>query len=189
LYTLSNLWPDFSFIYMYMYPLIHIMYLGNTNIYIYIYVCIYIYIYIYIYMYIYIMYIIKIYVYMCVDNHFDMLFPGKDYSSHSQHHLLTCSSLCRSRPFGLPSVHVSMSIIIALVQLMLKQSYWWNFRSVASDISRRQNYQVPPVSLALTKFTLCIPQWSRVLGVGLLCRCIYWDLVPQLCIVIGCGFP
>lgn len=60
-----------------------------------------------------------------------------------------------------------MFIIIAIVQLMVMQSYWWDIIGVAFDVPRRQNLTESSVSLGLYKLSAHLfynDPWSLGLG-------------------------
>lgn len=79
--------------------------------------------------------------------------------------------------------HIIMSVV--LVQLLPKQSCWWDLKGLASDISRRHNLTANAVILLKT-FHLLLEPWSWTL------RCSCWIVDASLltgiynCILIGC---
>ena len=81
------------------------------------------------------------------------------------------------RPVG--SIPIRMSIAVVFIQFTFRQSCWWEFMGVASDVSRIHNLIA---ECWLLKFLYL--QWFLSLGIGvweLFCRCIFWDWVPHLC--------
>lgn len=64
--------------------------------------------------------------------------PGENYFPHSQHALVSCSSLCRVEASrAILHVHISMAFGVIIVWLLFRQSCWQDFVDIASNISRR----------------------------------------------------
>lgn len=58
----------------------------------------------------------------------------EDDFSHAPHFLAAHSSLRSTRPSELSLLYFGMLVSVVLVQLRLRQSWWWDFVGVASDI-------------------------------------------------------
>lgn len=85
-------------------------------------------------------------------------------------------------------VHFGMSIFI-LIQLMFRQSCWWGFMSVTSDITRRQNFTTNSlIHWLLKSFCTLFHNVPWALDEGVFYRCVHWDWAVQLCILIGWDF-
>lgn len=95
-------------------------------------------------------------------------------------------------PHGFCPVQFGQLVDVMLVQLTFGWSCWWHFMGIASDVTRWDN--LTTTSLILSLLQSFYPLFHNVsltlgaLGTGVLCRCIYWDGFPQLCILIGCVF-
>lgn len=95
---------------------------------------------------------------------------GEVYFSHSQQPLVIYSSLCRAEVSWTSSVHFGMSTVV-LVQIRVKESCWWDFMGVAAGIPRRHSRTA--WSLALTIFPFLLWSLPRVIGTGILYKCIH----------------
>jgi hypothetical protein len=81
------------------------------------------------------------------------------------------------RPPGLSLVHIRMSTTIALDQLLLRQSCWWDFTDVASHITRRHNSTANDLIHGLLQsFRSLFCNDPRVLGAGVVGQ--KYPLVP-----------
>lgn len=79
--------------------------------------------------------------------------------------------------------------LIVLLQLMCRQSWWWDFMGVAADITRRHILTEKPLVLWLYQsFHSLFENVPWALGVGVFCKHIHQHWVPHLCTMIGCGF-
>lgn len=56
------------------------------------------------------------------------------------------------RPYGLSPVYNGKYISVDLVSKMVRQSYWWDFMSIASDIPGRKGNTANSDPLDLTTF-------------------------------------
>lgn len=106
-----------------------------------------------------------------------MVFSWEDYFFLSHNSLLVCSFFCvGQRPPGLLYIHLSVSSIVGLVQLMTTQSCLWEFIGWHLDISKRHS---------LTKNTLIHLQYftpsSEMLSYSSLCSIV----VSYIFLVVG----
>lgn len=93
------------------------------------------------------------------------------------------------RPPHLCPVHLSVSFVSVFVQLMCRQSCWWDFVCVPSDIPRIHSCRENSLFFWLLE-SFC-PSSAMILSrlcVGVLCSYISWDCPPQLCILIALVF-
>lgn len=86
-----------------------------------------------------------------------------NYFYYSQHSLISWSSLHRIKSCGIYLIHISMSVIVATAQFMLKHLCWWKSQNIDSDVTRRYNFTVNTLILQLlwSFFPLfCIVPWE-----------------------------
>lgn len=87
-----------------------------------------------------------------------------------------------------------VSKLSPLVWLMLTRCYsvlgrFFCFTDIASGVMRRNNLtaKIPALWLLLSLRPL-FPNVPWALTVGEFCRCSHWDWIPQLLVLVGCGF-
>ena len=76
-----------------------------------------------------------------------------------QHYLVVRCSLFELRTIQLSPIYISMSIVVILIQFMLRYSCCWELRVVESDFSRRQKSHSKCLDLTFTIMYPSLLKW------------------------------